>query len=420
MRIEIIVGTEDPQIYPLSKPTVTIGTHESSDIILPASAGVSRRHVQITMENDNYYVTDQGSSNGTFINEERLVPGRRTDFTSFFPLRLGASVLITLLSDEDASALGFADLTTALAGKEKTNPAMKLGLKTTELKHTADATKIISLRDLQKAKTETLVKHREENVVKRREAVKRAPSRTKQQEKESSRSFLTQFFAILLFGGALYYNFAIKEQPVEAAPEAVIVEAPVLVEPPPAETEGAVPQNIPLVPKDELSVKESFGSLLQDFRCTLDVEKYFCEKLKTTDPWGVALVGTSLDILIDGTNYFTEAKTMLTSGEGFVAPTEAEAIQKLEEDINSLAILLYVLKHMPADLDYTQVKDYKINLVFFKTSSDVPGPVTQVVAAFVPSALQDFKNSLKENILEAIKFRGAEALEHTKAYYRMY
>ena len=103
MRLEVLVVNGDVQVFPLNRPKIIIGSGESSDIVLKTE-GVSRKHVFVLVEDDQYYVVDQGSTNGTFINEERLQPGKKVEFTSFFPVRLGENVLLTLLSDDESSS----------------------------------------------------------------------------------------------------------------------------------------------------------------------------------------------------------------------------------------------------------------------------------------------------------------------------
>jgi pSer/pThr/pTyr-binding forkhead associated (FHA) protein len=103
MRLEISIEHEKNRIYPLNKlknSVLTIGSHHDCDIQLSVE-GVSRRHIQIITQGEEFFALDLGSTNGSYINEERLMPGQKVPFTSFFPIRLGAFVLLTLLSDED-------------------------------------------------------------------------------------------------------------------------------------------------------------------------------------------------------------------------------------------------------------------------------------------------------------------------------
>jgi hypothetical protein len=53
------------------------------------SLGLSRRHVVIRRDGDGYEVLDLGSVNGTWLNEERLVPHKAYPLSSGSYLRLG-------------------------------------------------------------------------------------------------------------------------------------------------------------------------------------------------------------------------------------------------------------------------------------------------------------------------------------------
>jgi len=59
------------QAFPLSKKETTIGRGEDRDIVVPDSA-VSRKHCKIVLEDDGYYIVDEGSTNGTFVSGMRV------------------------------------------------------------------------------------------------------------------------------------------------------------------------------------------------------------------------------------------------------------------------------------------------------------------------------------------------------------
>jgi hypothetical protein len=59
------------QVFPLSKKETTIGRGEDRDIVVPDSA-VSRKHCKIVLEDDGYYIVDEGSTNGTFVSGMRV------------------------------------------------------------------------------------------------------------------------------------------------------------------------------------------------------------------------------------------------------------------------------------------------------------------------------------------------------------
>ncbi len=60
------------------------------------SLGVSRRHVAIRRGKDGYEILDLGSVNGTWLNEERLVPHQPYPLPSGSHLRLGRMRLLVL------------------------------------------------------------------------------------------------------------------------------------------------------------------------------------------------------------------------------------------------------------------------------------------------------------------------------------
>ncbi|MEN9563955.1 MAG: hypothetical protein RIR73_2199, partial [Chloroflexota bacterium] len=61
--------------FELTKSEIIIGREDSVDITIPASA-VSRRHARLLLEGENYVLEDLGSSNGTYVNGEKLVQQR--------------------------------------------------------------------------------------------------------------------------------------------------------------------------------------------------------------------------------------------------------------------------------------------------------------------------------------------------------
>jgi pSer/pThr/pTyr-binding forkhead associated (FHA) protein len=57
---------------------------------------VSRQHARITVQDSAAFVTDLGSSNGTFLNGEPMVAQAETPITGDGELRFGASLRVTL------------------------------------------------------------------------------------------------------------------------------------------------------------------------------------------------------------------------------------------------------------------------------------------------------------------------------------
>lgn len=111
MKLEINVEGQEPLFHKIKSQKTLIGSGTDCDVVLQAD-GISRKHAVIHADGDQFFVIDQGSTNGSFINEERLTPGSKASFTTFFPVKLGFHVTITLMDDDEAEAgsgFSFAD-----------------------------------------------------------------------------------------------------------------------------------------------------------------------------------------------------------------------------------------------------------------------------------------------------------------------
>jgi hypothetical protein len=87
--------------FRLKDQKTVIGRDESSDIVLDAPA-VSRRHACIILERPNIYIEDVGSTNGTFINDQRLAEGERYRLRRDDVISLGSEVQLSIdLEDDD-------------------------------------------------------------------------------------------------------------------------------------------------------------------------------------------------------------------------------------------------------------------------------------------------------------------------------
>ena len=72
---QLIITRRDqrPQTLPLDRPSITIGRSSDNDVVLD-DPGVSRNHVRLERMGDEWGVVDLKSSNGTFLNQSRLLP----------------------------------------------------------------------------------------------------------------------------------------------------------------------------------------------------------------------------------------------------------------------------------------------------------------------------------------------------------
>lgn len=74
-RLIVRRGPQPNQIYPLDKSIVTLGRDITNDIVIN-DPEVSRHHCRLTQGGGGFTMEDLGSTNGTFINGQRLTGAR--------------------------------------------------------------------------------------------------------------------------------------------------------------------------------------------------------------------------------------------------------------------------------------------------------------------------------------------------------
>jgi len=71
-RLVVRQGPIPGQIFELNKSTITIGRDISNDFVIN-DVEVSRKHAKLTLEGDRYNIEDLNSTNGTYIDGQRLI-----------------------------------------------------------------------------------------------------------------------------------------------------------------------------------------------------------------------------------------------------------------------------------------------------------------------------------------------------------
>ncbi len=85
------------QVFPLGKATLMVGRSRDSEIHLP-STSISREHASIVLdENGNFVVRDNGSTNGTYVNGERVSHHVLKDHDT---IRFGDYLFLVNINDE--------------------------------------------------------------------------------------------------------------------------------------------------------------------------------------------------------------------------------------------------------------------------------------------------------------------------------
>lgn len=84
------------RVIPIEKPRVTIGRMDC-DIVLD-DPQLSRQHALVTVQGVGARLEDLGSTNGTFVDEERIERVELSDRSEF---RIGMHLLVFVVRDED-------------------------------------------------------------------------------------------------------------------------------------------------------------------------------------------------------------------------------------------------------------------------------------------------------------------------------
>ncbi|HOJ62975.1 MAG TPA: FHA domain-containing protein [Spirochaetota bacterium] len=77
----------------LSNKAFGIGRDKSNQLII-ADPTVSKFHAIITFENGNAYIKDTDSSNGTFINDKQIPPGKKILLHNNDRIKMGRTVIV--------------------------------------------------------------------------------------------------------------------------------------------------------------------------------------------------------------------------------------------------------------------------------------------------------------------------------------
>lgn len=102
MYVEISKEDEAPDNHLLSNSEVILGSGQVSDIRIDEPS-VSKKHLKIIEEKGVWYVVDQGSTNGTYKDGERLIPGKKTEVGVGDYLRLGGIVFVRIIEKAGAA-----------------------------------------------------------------------------------------------------------------------------------------------------------------------------------------------------------------------------------------------------------------------------------------------------------------------------
>jgi predicted Zn finger-like uncharacterized protein len=94
--IAVIQGNNSGEIFQITKPRVVLGRSDSDIIVQDIEA--SRQHARIDIMNDRIILRDLASTNGTFVNEQKISVTALENQSEF---RIGTTVLMLIITDLD-------------------------------------------------------------------------------------------------------------------------------------------------------------------------------------------------------------------------------------------------------------------------------------------------------------------------------
>jgi 3',5'-cyclic-nucleotide phosphodiesterase len=90
--IFIVSGPEKGRSIPFEADTVVLGRSPETDIQMKDKS-VSRRHLRIKRRGGQYFITDTGSKNGTYIDGARIAPDKEYEVKEGIPFAIGRTFL---------------------------------------------------------------------------------------------------------------------------------------------------------------------------------------------------------------------------------------------------------------------------------------------------------------------------------------
>ena len=92
----VVTGKDPGKVFPIEKPRITIGRSDC-DVVLDDTQ-LSRQHAVIAIDGTSARLEDLGSTNGTFVEENRIEHAVLQDRSEF---RVGAHQLLFVMADRE-------------------------------------------------------------------------------------------------------------------------------------------------------------------------------------------------------------------------------------------------------------------------------------------------------------------------------
>ncbi|MBA2406012.1 MAG: FHA domain-containing protein [Bdellovibrionales bacterium] len=288
MLLEVLIESEKPVIYVLNKPEIYIGSANTNDIVVQCS-NISRKHIKLFITENGCQLTDMGSTNGTFMGSEQLVPGRRYEFKISESIRLGDRAFLTLLDKKQNKLSSKIADTTNLNAPQAAEPNPE-----------HEKTRVVSLKDLQISKSVKVQKQREVLLKKKKKESQRLKT-----EKESLQRVSKIIAAWLILCLGIHFGWKHFSKKIDYSFAPVQKEGVDRVE------EDLAKANV--INQVDLLSREDLSVLAASEVCTTEEESLYCDKLPLLKESrnGLKISGESYVFFIDQSILAIEAGVFL-------------------------------------------------------------------------------------------------------------
>jgi signal transduction histidine kinase/putative methionine-R-sulfoxide reductase with GAF domain len=129
--LSVLEGPGKGKTFELRDSVTSIGRTPDNDIQIKDNS-ISREHLRITRKGSRYFIEDLNSTNGTFVNDKRVPPGRKFEVKEGLPISIGR-VLVSVGRVRTKDIGGdWADISSEVTGKAVFNRDRRSATATTK------------------------------------------------------------------------------------------------------------------------------------------------------------------------------------------------------------------------------------------------------------------------------------------------
>lgn len=149
MRIHLQLLNGEKMDSSIDLDSFIIGRSSKCEVVIPHE-GMSRQHCQIEVIDGEVYITDLGSTNGVFINGEKIEPHKKTPYATYLTLAFGAVQSMQIQLTEPTKSLSYSSIVAAKKDLPKETPSANNNTVMTKTKNLQEPSKTSEKNPLKK------------------------------------------------------------------------------------------------------------------------------------------------------------------------------------------------------------------------------------------------------------------------------